>query len=151
MGHGHRECQREIINNCDLFKNMHTWQIKQIILLSQVQHIEAGTVFIQQGEVGHEMYVILAGTARVETVSTEGSRQLIITLHEGQVIGEVALVSQAERTADVVAETDLQVLVLEWKALERLGSFLPMISARLFLNIANIIGNRLADELSQQR
>ena len=142
---------REIIDNCDLFKNMHTWQIKQIILLSQVQHIKAGTVFIQQGEVGHEMYVILAGTARVETVSTDGSRQLIITLHEGQVIGEVALVSQAERTADVVAETDLQVLVLEWKALERLGSFLPMISARLFLNIANIIGKRLADELSQQR
>ncbi len=137
--------RRNIIDNCQLFKEMHAWQVKQIILMSQVQDVQAGEIFIEQGAIGHEMYVILEGKARVEKIAADGTAHILNHPHEGDVIGEIALVSQQERMANVVAETDLKLLVLEWKTLERLGRFLPMISARLFLNIARIIGKRFAN------
>jgi len=139
---------RKTLDDCELFRGMHAWQIKQIILLSQVQQVKAGDVFIRQGDIGHEMFVILEGTARVEKAAIEGGEeaQVLNYPHEGEVIGELALISQQERLASVVAETDLVLLVLEWRTLERLGRFLPMISARLFLNIARIIGQRFARE-----
>ena len=133
---------RKILDDCELFKGMHVWQIKQIILLSQVRNMSAGEMFIQQGAIGHEMFVILEGQARVEKTASDGSKQILYTAHEGDALGEVALVSQQQRTASVIADTDLKLLVLEWKTLEQLARFLPMISTRLFLNIARIIGKR---------
>jgi uncharacterized membrane protein YkgB len=136
---------RKTLDNCELFRDMHAWQIKQIILLSHVQQVKAGDAFIRQGDLGHEMFVILEGTARVErTAADSGQVQVLAYAHEGDVSGELALVAQRERSASVIAETDVKLLVLEWQTLERLGRFLPMISARLFLNIARIIGQRFA-------
>ena len=108
----------------------------------QVKQVAAGEVFIQQGAVGHEMFLILEGQARVEKVAADGRKQLLYKATEGDVMGEVGLVSQQQRTATVVAETDLKLLVLEWASLEQLARFLPMVSTRLFLNIARIIGRR---------
>lgn len=143
--------RRDTIDNCPLFKEMHPWQIKQIILMSQVRDVQAGEMFIEQGAIGHEMYVILEGKVRVEKIAADGTAQILNHLQEGGVIGEIALVSQQERMANVVAETDLKLLILEWKTLERLRSFLPMISARLFLNIARIIGQRLNEIINSAK
>ncbi|MFH2201636.1 MAG: MMPL family transporter [Elusimicrobiota bacterium] len=139
-------CQvgKKVISKCPLFKDMRTWQIKQIILMSKVREVPSGETFIKQGAMGHEMFVVLEGHAKAEKVAADGKRRLLGAVGEGDVIGEIALVSKEERMADVVAESDMRLLVLEWKALEQLGRYLPMISTRLFLNISRIIGKRLA-------
>jgi hypothetical protein len=44
----------------------------------------------------------------------------------------------------VVARGDTQLLVLEWEKIRRLGRMSPRISAKLFLNLAAVLGSRLA-------
>ena len=57
--------------------------------------------------------------------------------------GEVGPLSGGQRTADVVALGDVQVLVLSWGRIDRLTRRFPILAFRLFRNLTAIIGARL--------
>lgn len=138
------ELKGDVINKSPLFRNMRKWEIKKTILIGDVQTYEAGQKIISQGEIGREMFLLLDGQISVSVNSHDGTTKHITKLNEGDVFGEVGLVSEQERTADIIAETSTKVLKLEWESLERIGKFLPTISSKLFLNIAKILGSRFA-------
>jgi CRP-like cAMP-binding protein len=62
---------------------------------------------VNEGEHGHEFFVILDGTARV---SRQGRK--IAILGPGSGFGELALLEDAPRNATVVADTDMELVVL---------------------------------------
>jgi CRP/FNR family transcriptional regulator, cyclic AMP receptor protein len=60
----------------------------------------AGETIFAKGDPGDRMYVITSGTVRIE----DGGRH-IATLGQGELLGELALIDAAPRSADAVAET----------------------------------------------
>ena len=66
-------------------------------------------------------------------------------METGEVFGEIALVSKIPRTADVVANESLRVLVMDWESITRVSGVYPRISSKLFRNLSSILGARLAD------
>lgn len=103
----------------------------------------ADDYIVRQGERERTMYMILEGTARVELATERGDRVVLKELVEGEVFGEIALVSEVGRTAHVIAAQATKVLSLDWDSLERIRKIFPRTSTRLFLNIARILGTRL--------
>ena len=75
----------------------------------------AGKVMAAQGKSGHELVVIVSGTARV---SIDGRD--IATLSEGECFGEIALIDGGPRSATVTAETDVVAEVIGHRELEGL-------------------------------
>jgi len=69
--------------------------------------VPAGTTIVKEGDDGNEFFVILDGTARV---SRQGRK--IATLGPGSGFGELALLESARRNATVVADTDMELVVL---------------------------------------
>lgn len=69
--------------------------------------VSAGSVLIRQGDLAHEFFVILEGSASVLC-----DDRPIRALGPGDFFGEIGLVGQPYRTATVVADSDLDVLVL---------------------------------------
>ncbi|MFH1726128.1 MAG: MMPL family transporter [Elusimicrobiota bacterium] len=136
---------KKVIDGCALFQDMPARQIKKVILLSKVKDVPGGEKFIRQGDIGREMFVVLEGQAKAEKVLSDGSRRTLGTFGQGEVLGEIALVTREMRNADVTAIEDTKLLVLEWRALEQLAKAVPKISTRLFLNISRIISNRLVN------
>lgn len=63
-----------------------------------------GEVLFHQGDVGDRIYFVVSGEADVEV-----NDQLVATVGEGSVIGEIALVKETPRTATVRAKSDLAV------------------------------------------
>ncbi len=91
------------------------------------------------------MYLILDGSVQVESTRADGRKTVFQELHSGEVFGEIALVDEVERTADVVAlGDDTQVIEIDWKSLERIRKIFPHLASKLFLNISKILGKRLA-------
>lgn len=70
--------------------------------------VEPGYVLTREGRRGYEFFVITDGTA---TCTIEGEQ--VATLSAGDFFGEVALLDGGTRSATVVAETPMQVIVID--------------------------------------
>ncbi len=134
-----------VIKESPLFRNMSKWQSKKIVLLAHSKVFNKGDFIIKQGTRERTMYLILDGSVQVESTGADGYKTVFKELQSGEVFGEIALVDEVERTADVVAlGDDTQVIEIDWKSLERIRKIFPHLASQLFLNISRILGGRLA-------
>ncbi len=138
--------RRAIVKQSPVFEGFTNWQARKLIAASYIVEHPAGHALIHDGDSGDTMYVVLEG--ELEVSKGEGQNRIEINrLGPGQVIGEVALMAKVKRTADVTALTPVKLLTLNWKSLVELQRFSPYLAAKLNLNLAKILGLRLADTL----
>jgi CRP/FNR family transcriptional regulator, cyclic AMP receptor protein len=69
--------------------------------------VTAGKVLVEEGRPGHEFFLIEDGTAEVRRKNRK-----VATLGRGQFFGELSLLDRGPRSATVVAETDMTLVVL---------------------------------------
>ena len=69
--------------------------------------VPAGKALTEEGKAGHEFYLILDGQA---SVRRNGKK--VATLGPGQYFGELSLLDKGPRSATVVADTDMRLLIL---------------------------------------
>lgn len=117
-------------------------QVRRFMNVGTVLKCRAGEKVISRGEVGDEMYLVLSGAVEVG-YQDDRVQRYIATFGTGQVFGEMALVSAMPRSADVVALTDLEVLVITRKFIEKLIKIAPEVANRVLLNLAVILAERL--------
>lgn len=131
-----------------LFQGFSKWQVKKLILLSDLVEVPEGTRVIADGEIGTTMFIIIDGELEVSKQSGP-NRMTLATLGLGEAFGEIALVSKSKRTADVYAKTDVKLLSIAWDDLEKLQRFSPFLAARLYLNVSRILGMRLVNTVNR--
>lgn len=127
-----------------LFAGLRPSQAKIVTLMGELKTFPRGQPIIRQGETGNEMYVLINGTANVFINSTV-QRRMVRTLGRGDVFGEMGLIRHHERTADVVANEDVEVIAVDERFLDRMQRRYPRIGAKIFLNIAKILSDRLQE------
>lgn len=81
--------------------------LQKIAKASDEVDVAEGRVLVDQGRTGHEFFLILEGRATVRR-----NNRKVAELGPGQYFGELSLLDRGPRTASVVAETDMKVLVL---------------------------------------
>src|SRR6266404_3878549 len=125
-----------------LFAGLRPAQARIAVLMGDLRHFAPGEIVVRRGEIGEEMYVIIAG--RADVFAGEGAgRQRINELKRGDVFGEMGLVRHAERTADVVASGDVDVLALDEHFLRRIKNRYPRIASQVFLNLTRLLSDHL--------
>ncbi|MGD9172636.1 MAG: protein kinase [Desulfobacterales bacterium] len=70
--------------------------------------IKAGERFIKQGDPGDSCYIIRKGSC-VARVEKQGELHTVGRMHEGDIVGEMAILTGEPRSAHVDAETDMKV------------------------------------------
>jgi CRP-like cAMP-binding protein len=98
---------QEAIRSTALFSELSKRDVKQLAAAMSETSFPAGTQVVAQGQRGLGFFVIRSGTA---TVSVDGER--IRVLKEGDHFGEIALIDEGARMAEVTADTDLRCLAL---------------------------------------
>ena len=135
--------QKDALQKSPLFQGMYIWQIKKILLSSEIRHFVADEQIIREGDTGKEMFVILEGSVEARKRQDDGSVRQLRVMNVGDLCGEVGPLSGGRRTADVIALQDTQLLVLSWDRIDRLTKLFPILAFRLFRNLTRIIGARL--------
>lgn len=97
----------DVVTNAPLFAQLSKKDIKQLCAALTERQIPAGTVIIEQGTPGVGFFVIASGSANV---SVRG--ETIQSLGPGDHFGEVALIDDGPRMAEVSAETDMECYAL---------------------------------------
>lgn len=118
-------------------------QVRALLAAGTVLRCRGGDTVLREGEAGHEMFLILEGVARILKRDAAGAALTLGTLAAGEVFGEMALVSRIERTASVVAETEMQVLVISQEFLQRAMKALPEVAMRLLYNLNGVLCEKL--------
>jgi CRP-like cAMP-binding protein len=101
-----------------LFAPLKKNQLKLLISSAKDKSFRPGDPIVKQGETGIGFYLIVSGEARVERAG-----QTVATLGPGQYFGEMALLDEQPRTADVKAVGAVQCLVLSpWEFWAAVGN-----------------------------
>ncbi|MGA2836959.1 MAG: cyclic nucleotide-binding domain-containing protein [Acidimicrobiales bacterium] len=93
--------------------------------------VPAGKILVEEGHIGQEFFIIVDGRA---VVSRNGKR--VATLGPGDHFGELALLDRRPRSASVVSETDLDVLVMSQRQFNSLLESVPSIARKLLSALA---------------
>ena len=133
------------VRRAPLFAGLSRWEARKVVLLGGLHEYEAGAPVIVKGEIGTEMYMVVTGRIRVFDPLPDGRERTLTALGPGGVIGEIGVLTQQVRSASVVAEARSELLRLDLAALERVRKWSPYTSAKLFRNIARMLGERLRE------
>jgi CRP-like cAMP-binding protein len=115
-----------------LFRGCSKSELKQIDQASTMAEFPAGSVMCKQGQSGHELMVVVAGTARVEIDGNEVNQ-----LGAGEFIGELSLLDGGPRSATVTAIDDVRALVLAPREFSQLLRDVPTIGIKLLATLAS--------------
>ena len=117
-------------------------QARIVVLMGELRQFPPGAPIVRAGEEGNEMFVILSGITDVY-VRHDGDRRQVAEFRRGDVFGEMALVRDEERSADVEARDAVEALAVDERFLQRIQRRYPRIAARVFLNLSRILSDRL--------
>ncbi len=111
---------RKILAAVDILKPL-TSQEQQELARSLIRRVYApGEVVVRRGEAGDSMFVIQHGRAEVLIPDGSGHPHQVAVLGSGNFFGEMSLFTGESRTADVKALEELDLLVIQKPAIERL-------------------------------
>ena len=114
-----------------LFARCSKRELRRLADESHVEQIEPGEKLFSQGAPSPQLYVILAGTARIERDGT-----VVDAVSKGDVVGELGVLSDHPRNADVVATSALEVLSLGRAGLQRALDAVPGMGWTLLTTVA---------------
>ena len=117
-----------------LFAGLSPNQARIVVLMGQIRRFAPGETIVRRGERGDEMFVLIQGTTEV-WAGNGPERGQILRHRRGAVSGE--------RTADVVATDQVEVLAVDGRFLDRIQRRYPRIAAKVFLNLTRILSDRL--------
>jgi CRP-like cAMP-binding protein len=86
-----------------------------------------GEIIIREGEPGRSFFIIVEGRVRVYKTAPDGKEITLAHLGEGAFFGEMALLSGAPRTANVVAEDQSEILEVTDTVLRELAARYPTV------------------------
>ena len=86
----------------------------------EVRDVRRGSTIIHQGARADGLYIVDRGRLRVELVEDDGSRTVLGEVGRGEVAGEMALITDGPRSADVVAIRDSRLAFLPLAAFDAL-------------------------------
>jgi CRP/FNR family transcriptional regulator, cyclic AMP receptor protein len=93
--------------------------------------VDAGTVLCEEGTIGKEFFFIIDGVASVRR-----NGRKVASLGRGQYFGELSLLDRRPRSATVVSESAMTLLVLDQRRFNGLLDAVPALSHKLLVAMA---------------
>jgi S1-C subfamily serine protease/rhodanese-related sulfurtransferase len=116
----------------ELYKNLTLGDLEK-------RHFNSGEIICHEGDDPHgEAYLVHAGTVEIRR-RENGAHRVLVKLGEGQLIGEMALFRRERRSADMVAATDVDLLVIKNERLDWLIHNRPEVTMEILRNLSEAV------------
>ena len=133
----------ERLKEVPLFEGCSQRQLRSVAKIARVFDVGANTVLTRAGEPGDEFFLLLDGTARV-VVSAEKH----VAVHPGEFFGEMSLLDGGPRSATVVADTPIRLLVITRRHFSELLKDVPGLTPTLLVTLSKRV--RQAEERAER-
>ncbi len=110
----------------------------------RLRRAPAGTVLAREGESGTAVFLVVAGRVIVSKRSADGlSTTTLAELSEGEIFGEMALVTESPRVATVVADTSIELFEIPRSVLNELSTDAVQLQSALSRQVCDRMVNNL--------
>lgn len=138
-----RDAHRRHLQRVPLFSGFDEDELRRVEELSRIVEVPVGTVLTRIGDAGESFFVIIDGTAAVRTPVGAGGE-----LRPGDFFGEMSLLDGGPRSATVVADTPVRLLVIGRKHFAALLEDVPGLTATLLTTLSRRV--RQAEDQAQR-
>lgn len=121
-----------------LFDGLPDGEVYHLGRIGELLEKPSGTVLVREGELADGLFVMVSGTAEVRS---EG--QVLGQIGPGEVFGEMGLLEQTRRSADVVLTGDSKLIQFEMNKLLRLVESRPRLGTIVMRNLARGLSEKL--------
>jgi CRP-like cAMP-binding protein len=113
------ESSKEFLRRHQLFTGLSEEDLDRLYSMAKLERVPAGSPIMEEGAYGDTMYVILDGEA--EVTKRSGQQDVLLGIRNpGEIVGEMALLEKAPRSATVRATEDSLLLSISQTAFETL-------------------------------
>jgi CRP/FNR family cyclic AMP-dependent transcriptional regulator len=119
------------LSQVKMFSSLNKKELGLVAKAADIIKVAAGTDIVKEGEIGHEFYLILQGSA---VVRRNGRKTA--SLEAGRYFGEMALLDKGPRTATVTADQDSELIVLGQREFMAILDQVPMVAHKLLVTMA---------------
>ncbi len=122
----------ELLQESKLFRQFSDTELEQLISFSVVQSLEGGSIIIEEGVLNEKVFLLIEGAANVVA-----DGEFIVQFDKkGDLVGEMSVITHKKTTAAVIAEKEVQVLVISSTQITESGNVvLQSILYKIFLDI----------------
>lgn len=120
-----------VLADVPLFRNLSRRHLKHVASLARLRRYGPGTTIVRAGDAGSAFFVLLDGTARVVTSKGRARR-----LGSGDFFGEMALLDDSPRSADVVADGEVLTMTISRSAFGKFLRTEPAVALELLRTLA---------------
>ncbi len=125
-----------------IFADMDERQLASFLQYMEVLKVPANTMVVTCGEQGDAMFLVLQGELRARAI-VGGRESTLTVMGAGECFGELAVIDESPRSADVVANVESVVLKISSGALKRLFAEAPALAAPFLLGLNRTITSRV--------
>jgi CRP-like cAMP-binding protein len=123
--------QLEMLKAVPLFSTCSQGELRSIASLGTPVDVAEGTYLTERGQPGREFFLVLDGKA-----SCMVGRKEVARFSAEDYFGELALLHGGVRTADVIAETPMELLVFDAREFRSLLMTTPNIGVKMLAHLA---------------
>lgn len=117
-------------------------QLASLLQYLEVLKLPPHVTLFRKGDHGDAMFMVLEGELRAR-VLIDGRESTLSTMLPGECFGEIAVIDEGPRSADVVANVDSLLLKISASALKRLFQEAPALVAPFLLALTKTITGRV--------
>ncbi len=103
----------DVLARCVLFRTLDTTTRRRLASHARRQRYSAGQIIFNIGSAGHSLMAVVVGTVRIKFPTASGKEIVLADLGAGEIFGEFALLDGKERSADALALTNCELLILD--------------------------------------
>jgi len=110
----------KILHTIPIFSGLNTGRLDKIMPLLERQQVDADQKIIKEGSLGDAMYIILKGSVRVTKTGYDHREVMISSMDAGSYFGELSLLDNLPRSANVTTNEQSELLRLGKENFEQL-------------------------------
>ncbi len=122
--------------------DMEERQLASLLQYLEVLELLPNATVFRKGDHGDAMFMVLEGEVRARVV-IDGRESTLSTMPAGECFGEIAIIDEGPRSADVVANVESVLLKISAGALKRLFQEAPALAAPFLLALSKTITGRV--------
>ncbi|MGB0371363.1 MAG: cyclic nucleotide-binding domain-containing protein [Opitutales bacterium] len=129
--------------NCPLFSSLDPDQLNKVAGFMENWNMNSDEVLFEEGANGYFMGFVVSGMLKLLKETSTGGQTVIGHTRKGDVIGEMSLVDDQQRSASAIAAKPTELLVLKRNQFEVLLEEQPRIGVKLLRSIIRMTSQHL--------